>query len=100
MAKPKKGEIYGTYNNDMCYERGLAKLKEIESITIDPLDSHTIKVTLKKKSDALEEAVNEAIRSSKGYVELDLENVNALRMKKDKKEGSNEPGVLDTPFYG
>ena len=98
MAKPKKGEIYGTFNNDMCYERGLARLMEIKNITIDPLDSHTIKVTLKKKSDDIEEAVNEAIRNSKGYVELDLENVNALKMK--KKEGSSEPGMLDTPFYG
>jgi len=98
MAKPKKGEVYGTFNNDMCFEQGLAKLKKIENIAIDPLDSHTIKVILKKKSDAIEEAVCEAIRSSKGYVELDLENVNALKIK--KKEGSGETGVLDTPFYG
>ena len=100
MVKPKKGEIYGTFNNDMCFERGLAKLKEIENITIHPLDSHTIRVTLKKKSDDTEQAVNDAIRSSKGYVELDLDNVNAVMIKKEKKEGSGEPGVLDTPFYG
>jgi len=100
MAKPKKGEIYGTFNNDMCFERGLAKLKEIENIKIDPLDCHTIKITLEKKSNKIEEAVNDAIRSSKGYVELDLNNINALKVKKERKEGSSELGVLDTPFYG
>ena len=100
MAKPKKGEIYGTFNNDMCYERGLERLKKIENISIDPLDSHTIKITLKKKNDELEEEVVLAIRDSKGYVEHDLDNINAIQVKKAKKEGAAEPGVLDTPFYG
>ncbi len=97
MPKPKKGEIYGTFNNDMCYERGLEKLKEIQGIDINPLDSHTIKIVLKKKSDELEEKVNEAIRSSKGYVEVELETINAIKVPKEKKGDS---GVLDTPFYG
>jgi len=99
MAKPKKGEIYGTFNNDMCYERGLEKLKKIENIAIDPLDSHTIKITLKSRKPGLEEEVNSAIRSSKGYVEHDLENINAIKSTKKKGETA-EPGVLDTPFYG
>ena len=97
MPKPKKGEIYGTFNNDMCYERGLEKLKKIQGIDINPLDSHTIKIVLKKKSDELEEKVNEAIRSSKGYVEVELETINAIKVPKEKKGDS---GVLDTPFYG
>ena len=84
----------------MCYERGMEKLKKIEDIVIDPLDSHTIKITLRKKTIALEEEVNSAIRSSKGYVEHDLDNINAIHVKKEKKEGSGESGVLDTPFYG
>lgn len=101
MPKPKKGEIYGTFNNEMCYERGLAKLKEIQGIDLEPLDEHTIKVTLKKKGDAdLEQRVNTAITASKGYVELDLENINALIVKEDRKGKRSEPGVLDTPFYG
>ena len=99
MPKPKKGEIYGTFNNDMCYERGLEKLKRIKGIEIDPLDSHTIKIILKKKSDdAIEAQVNEAIRSSKGYVEVELDTVNVLNSGKDKKK--EDSGVLDTPFYG
>ena len=97
MPKPKKGEIYGTFNNDMCFERGLEKLKGLENIDIDVLDSHTIKIVLKKKSEELEEAVNNAIRSSKGYVEIELETINALKVPKEKKGDS---GVLDTPFYG
>jgi len=97
MPKPKKGEIYGTFNNDMCYEIGLEKLGRIKEIEINPLDSHTIKIVLKKKSDALEEEVNQAIRSSKGYVEIDLDTINALSIQKEKKPDS---GVLDTPFYG
>ena len=66
MPKPKKGEVYGTFNNDMCYERALEKLKKIKGIEINPLDSHTMKIVLKRKSDELEEQVNNAIRSSKG----------------------------------
>ncbi|MDG6997832.1 MAG: hypothetical protein JRN15_01820 [Nitrososphaerota archaeon] len=97
MPKPKKGEIYGTYNNEMCYERGLDKLKAIKGIDIQPLDSHTIKIVLKKYSNATEAAVNDAIRSSKGYVEIELETINALKAGKPKKA---ESGVLDTPFYG
>ena len=98
MPKPKKGEIYGTFNNDMCYERALEKLKKIDGIEIDPLDSHTIKIVLKKKTDELEERVNTAIRSSKGYVEVELDTVNVLNSGKNKK--TSDSGVLDTPFYG
>ncbi len=98
MPKPKKGEIYGTFNNDMCYERGLEKLRKIDGIEIDPLDSHTIKIVLKKKSDELEERVNSTIRSSKGYVEIELDTVNVLNAGKNKK--GSDSGVLDTPFYG
>ncbi len=97
MPKPKKGEIYGTFNNDMCYERGLEKLGKIKGIDVNPLDSHTIKIVLKKKNDALEEEVNNAIRSSKGFVEIELDTINALNPVKEKKADS---GVLDTPFYG
>jgi hypothetical protein len=98
MPKPKKGEIYGTFNNDMCYERGLERLKKINGIEINPLDSHTIKIVLKKKSDELEEQVNNAIRTSKGYVEVELDTVNVLNSGKNKK--TSDSGVLDTPFYG
>lgn len=97
MPKPKKGEIYGTFNNDMSFETCMEKLKKIENIDVAALDSHTIKVTLKKKSDKLEETVNEVIRSSKGYVEIELETINALKVRKEK---TSESGVLDTPFYG
>ncbi|MGI0091137.1 MAG: hypothetical protein ACREBS_05465 [Nitrososphaerales archaeon] len=97
MPKPKKGEIYGTFNNDMCFERGLEKLKKIKGLEINALDNHTIKINLKKYSSDLEEAVNYAIRSSKGYVEVDLETINAIKVKKQTKP---ESGVLDTPFYG
>ncbi len=97
MPKPKKGEIYGTFNNEMCYERGLAKLKNIKGIEILPLDEFTIKIVLKKPNSAVERAVNEAINSSKGYVEIELETINALKANKEKKA---ETGVLDTPFYG
>lgn len=97
MPKPKKGEIYGTFNNEMCYERGLEKLKTIKGIDIQPLDSHTVKIVLKKINSETEAAVNEAIRSSKGYVEIELETINALKVTKQKK---GESGVLDTPFYG
>ena len=97
MPKPKKGEIYGTFNNDMCYESCLEKLGRIKGIEINPLDSHTIKIVLKKKSEDLEEEVNNAIRTSKGFVEIDLDTINALNVRKEKKATS---GVLDTPFYG
>ncbi len=97
MPKPKKGEIYGTFNNEMCYERGLEKLKGIKGIEVNPLDSHTIKVVLKKYSSDTENQVNDAIKSSKGYVEIELETINALKVEKPKKTDS---GVLDTPFYG
>lgn len=97
MPKPKKGEIYGTFNNDMCFERGLEKLKKIKGIDIKALDDHTIKINLKKYSVNLEQAVNDAIRSSKGYVEVELETINAIKPKKENKPQS---GVLDTPFYG
>ena len=100
MAKPKRGEIYGTFNNDMCYERGLEKLQKIDNILLEPLDSHTIKITLKKKSGELEESVNQAITSSKGYVEIDLDNVNAIQSGKTNREKKDDSGVLDTPFYG
>ncbi|MDG6904852.1 MAG: hypothetical protein JRN20_03605 [Nitrososphaerota archaeon] len=96
MPKPKKGEIYGTFNNEMCYERGLEKLREIRGISVDPLDSHTIKIMLKKASAEIESKVNDAIRSSKGYVEMELETINALKVHKKKADS----GVLDTPFYG
>ena len=98
MPKPKKGEVYGTFNNDMCYERALEKLKKIKGIEINPLDSHTMKIVLKRKSDELEEQVNNAIRSSKGYVEIELDTINALNAGKSKK--GSDSGVLDTPFYG
>jgi len=98
MPKPKKGEVYGTFNNDMCYERGMEKLRRLKGIDIQPLDSHTIKIVLKKKNDDLEEEVNNAIRSSKGFVEIDLDTINALNVMKPKKGGDS--GVLDTPFYG
>jgi hypothetical protein len=98
MPKPKKGEIYGTFNNDMCYERGLDKLRKIKGIDVQPLDSHTIKIVLKKKNDAVEEEVNGAIRSSKGFVEIELDTINALNVMKEKRGGDS--GVLDTPFYG
>lgn len=97
MPKPKKGEIYGTFNNEMSYERGLDKLRMIKGIDIQALDSHTIKIVLKKYSNETEAAVNEAIRSSKGYVEIELETINALKASRSKKQ---ESGVLDTPFYG
>jgi hypothetical protein len=99
MPKPKKGEIYATFNNDMCFERGLEKLKRIKGIDINVLDSHTIKILLVKKTDQeLEDRVNEAVRSSKGYIEVELDTINVLNSGKDKKK--DDSGVLDTPFYG
>ena len=97
MPKPKKGEVYGTFNNDMSYERAVEKLGKIKGIDINPLDSHTIKIVLQKKNDELEEEVNDAIRSSQGYVEIDLDKINALLTSKERKPDS---GILDTPFYG
>ena len=100
MPRPKKGEIYGTFNNDMCFERGLEKLKKIKGIDVDVLDSHTIKVLLNKKTDEkLEARVNEAIQSSQGYVEIELDTINALNSGKHRKKEADS-GVLDTPFYG
>lgn len=99
MPKPKKGEIYGTFNNEMAFETGLDKLRKIDGIDVQPLDNHTIKILLKKKDDALEEAVNNAIRTSKGYVEIDLDVINAIQSGKERKP-KGESGVLDTPFYG
>jgi hypothetical protein len=98
MPKPKKNEMYATYNNDFCYEKGLVALKKIEpDIGIEILDSHTIKILLKRKTSGLERHVRSIVSETKGYVEHDLENINALRVPK-KKEGDS--GVLDTPFYG
>jgi hypothetical protein len=97
MPKPKKNEIFATYNNDFCYEKGLAALSRMsDQINILPLDSHTIKIVLKKRDPALERSVKSAVTSTKGYIEIELETINALRVHK-KKEDS---GVLDTPFYG
>jgi hypothetical protein len=97
LPKPKKGEIYATFNNDFAFEKGLEKLEKIQDIRLEVLDSHTIRILLKKRNPELVEAVKFTIRSSKGYVEHDLENINALNSQKTKK---GEYGVLDTPFYG
>jgi 16S rRNA G527 N7-methylase RsmG len=98
MPKPKKGEIYATFNNDFAYERALEKLNKMSAISIELLDKHTIKITLQKKNDQkLEEAVKSTIRNWKGYVEHDLETINALNVARERKPDS---GVLDTPFYG
>ena len=76
MPKPKKGEIYATYNNDFCYEKGLAALRKMEpGIDIQILDYHTIKILLKKKGEALEKAVKSTVQSTKGYVEVELETI-------------------------
>jgi hypothetical protein len=98
MPKPKKGEMYATYNNDFCYEKGLAALKKIEpDIEIQILDYHTIKILLKKKGQALENVVRTIVQNTKGYIEVELETINALKVPKKKEADS---GVLDTPFYG
>ncbi len=98
MPKPKKDEIYATYNNDFCYEKGLAELRKMEpNIQINILDYHTIKVLLKKKDSKIEHAVKSIIRNTKGYVEVELDTINALKLPKKREEDS---GVLDTPFYG
>jgi hypothetical protein len=97
MPKPKKNEIYATYNNDFCYEKGLSALSKMKGeIEIQPLDSHTIKILLKRRSEDVENAVKSTVESTKGYIEVELDTINALRVHK-KKEDS---GVLDTPFYG
>jgi uncharacterized membrane-anchored protein len=99
MPKPKKGEIYATYNNDFCFEKGLSELRKMEpSIELNVLDSHTIKVLLKKKTAGLEHHVESIIKNTKGYVEVELETINALRVP--KKKDQQDSGVLDTPFYG
>lgn len=98
MPKPKKGEMYATYNNDFCYEKGLAELKKLEpSIEIVILDYHTIKLLLKKGGASTENTVKSIVKNTKGYIEVELETVNALKVPKKKEEDS---GVLDTPFYG
>jgi hypothetical protein len=100
MPKPKKGEIYATYNNDFCFEKGLSELRKMEpSIEIDVLDYHTIKVLLKKKDSGLERTIRSIVKDTKGYVEVELETINALQVPK-KKEQQEDSGVLDTPFYG
>jgi hypothetical protein len=100
MPKPKKGEIYATYNNDFCFEKGLSELRKMEpSIEIDVLDYHTIKVLLKKKDSGLERTIRSIVKDTKGYVEVELETINALQVPK-KKEQAEDSGVLDTPFYG
>lgn len=97
MPKPKKNEIYATYNNDFCYEKGLSALQKMtEQIDIQPLDSHTIKILLKKKNSEVEKAVKSIVESTKGYIEVELDTVNALRVPKKR----DDSGVLDTPFYG
>lgn len=98
MPKPKKGEIYATYNNDYCYEKGLASLRKMEpDIEIQILDYHTMKILLRKKGSKFEDQVKSVIQSTKGYVEVELETINALKVPK-KKEAQSD--VLDTPFYG
>lgn len=99
MPKPKKDEIYATYNNDFCYEKGLAELRKIEpSIQINVLDYHTIEILLKKKDPLVERTVKSIVRNTKGYVEVELETINALKVP--KKKDQQDSGVLDTPFYG
>jgi hypothetical protein len=97
LPKPRKNEIYATFNNDHAYEKGLEKLRTIEGIDLEPLDKHTIRIALRKKGEKFAESVKFAVRSSKGYVEHDLETINALKISKGKEADS---GVLDTPFYG
>jgi hypothetical protein len=98
MPKPKKGEIYATYNNDFCYEKGLAELRKMEpNIEVNVLDYHTLKILLKKKDRAIDRAVRLIVKNTKGYVEVELDTINALKVAKKKEQDS---GVLDTPFYG
>ncbi len=98
MPKPKKGELYATYNNDFCYEKGLAQLRKLEpNIEINVLDYHTIKILLKRKDSTVERSVKSIVKDTKGYVEVELDTINALKVPKKKEDDS---GVLDTPFYG
>lgn len=98
MPKPKKGELYATYNNDFCYEKGLAQLRKLEpNIEINVLDYHTIKILLKRKDSSVERSVKSIVKDTKGYVEVELDTINALKVPKKKEDDS---GVLDTPFYG
>jgi hypothetical protein len=98
MPKPKKGELYATYNNDFCYEKGLAQLRKLEpNIEINVLDYHTIKILFKRKDSTVERSVKSIVKDTKGYVEVELDTINALKVPKKKEDDS---GVLDTPFYG
>src|SRR5487761_87344 len=98
MPKPKKGELYATYNNDFCYEKGLAQLRKLEpNIEINVLDYHTIKILLKRQDSTVERSVKSIVKDTKGYVEVELDTINALKVPKKKEDDS---GVLDTPFYG
>ncbi len=98
MPRPKKDEIFATYNNDFCYEKGLSELRKIEpNIEINVLDYHTIKILLKNKAPSIERTVKTIVKNTKGYVEVELDTVNALKVHKKKDQNS---GVLDTPFYG
>ena len=98
MPKPKKGELFATYNNDFCYEKGLAQLRKLEpNIEINVLDYHTIKILLKRKDSTVERSVKSIVKDTKGYVEVELDTINALKVPKKKEDDS---GVLDTPFYG
>ena len=100
MPKPKKGEIYATYNNDFCYEKGLAELRKIEpNIEMNILDYHTIKILLKSNDPSVERAVKSIVKNTKGYVEVELDTINALKATKGKDQ-RKDSGVLDTPFYG
>ncbi|MDH2900281.1 MAG: hypothetical protein PXY39_04870 [archaeon] len=98
MPKPKKGELYATYNNDFCYEKGLNQLRKLEpNIEINVLDYHTIKILFKRKDSTVERSVKSIVKDTKGYVEVELDTINALKVPKKKEDDS---GVLDTPFYG
>ena len=100
MPRPKKDEIFATYNNDFCYEKGLSELRKIEpNIEINVLDYHTIKILLKNKDASVERTVKTIVKNTKGYVEVELDTINALKVQK-KKDQQQDTGVLDTPFYG
>lgn len=106
MPKPKskKDELYATYNNDFCYEKALAELKKMDpaDISIEPLDSHTLKIVLRKEDSEISNSVKSIVKNTRGYVEIDLEKVNALYTLNGKEKMKNEKDsdVLDTPFYG
>jgi hypothetical protein len=100
MPRPKKDEIFATYNNDFCYEKGLSELRKIEpKIEIDVLDYHTIKILVKNKDPSIERTVKTIVKNTKGYVEVELDTINALKVH-NKKDQQQNSGVLDTPFYG